>query len=98
AHAAYHEALARAPRTPRFLANLAGLLAEHHRDAEAVERYRMALECDPCHAESLCGLGHSLAVLGRRDEARAAFEEATRVRPRLPATRLGLARIGAEDG
>jgi tetratricopeptide (TPR) repeat protein len=96
--AAYHEALARAPRSARFHANLAGLLAEQHRDAEAVARYRLALECEPGHAESLCGLGQSLLVLGRRDEACAALEKATRLRPRLPAPRLTLARIHAEDG
>jgi tetratricopeptide (TPR) repeat protein len=98
AYDAYHKALALEPRSPRFHANLASLLAEQHRNAEAVERYRMALNCDPSHTESLCGLGHLLSVLGCRSEARATLEEALRLRPRLPGPRLGLARIGAEEG
>ena len=96
--AAYHEALAREPRSARFHANLARLLAEQGRDTDAVERFRIALECDPNHAESWCGIGQSLLTLGDRASARHALEEAIRLRPALPAPRLALARVRAEDG
>ena len=86
------------PRTARFHTNLAHLLAEHDRNAAAIERYRIALECDPNFAEAHHGLAAAFLILGRRAEARAALEQAIGLRPRMPAPRIAMARILAEDG
>jgi len=96
--AAYHKALEIEPRAARFHTNLAGLLVELDRNEEAVDRYRLALDCGPNHVEAHYGLGMLFLVLGRRGLARAALEEAIRLRPRMPAPRIGLGRLVAEDG
>ncbi len=98
AFAAYERALAMEPRAARFHTNLAHLLAEHDRNAAAIERYRIALECDPNFAEAHHGLAGAFLILGRRAEARAALEQAIGLRPRMPAPRIAMARILAEDG
>jgi tetratricopeptide (TPR) repeat protein len=96
--AAYERALAMEPRAARFRTNLAHLLAEQDRTTAALEHYRIALECDPNYAEAHHGLAAVFGILGRRAEARAALEHAIRLRPRMPAPRIALARMLAEDG
>jgi len=98
AFAAYHKALELEPHSAKFHANLASLLGEVDRDLEAVDHYRLALQCDSSFAEAYHGLAFSLLRLGRRAEARAAIEEAMLLQPHLPAPRINMAQLLAEEG
>ena len=98
ARAAYDQALKLEPGEARLHANLASLLAEQDRHAMAVERYQLALGCEPDHAESYHGMAVSLVFLARRAEAWTALETAIRLRPRQIAPRITKCRMFAEDG
>ncbi len=95
---AYEKALALEPQSVRARTNHADLLAERGRELEAITHYRIALENDPLYAQAHNGLGGAFRSLERRDEARAAYEEAIRVRPGFPPPRLNLSRLFAENG
>lgn len=97
AHDAFRRALELEPRSALFRANYAAFLRTRHRESDSLEQYEIALECDPSRAEVHQGLGETLLILDRRDEARASLEKAIQLR-RMPAALIGLGRIFAEDG
>jgi tetratricopeptide (TPR) repeat protein len=65
---------------------------------QAAEWARRATELDPGHGEAHFQLGLTLACLGRRTEALAAFRRAVATRPELPDAHLWLGKALAEDG
>ena len=56
--------------------NAARVLGEGGSTAIAAERYRQATDIYGSSVEGWCKLGQALSELGRRDEARAALQEA----------------------
>lgn len=78
----YAYVLANTPRPSRIaFNNLAGLLAEQGRYAEAIVYYDRALEIQPDYDEARANLGNALAAQGKTDEAIAQYREALRANP-----------------
>jgi len=78
----YAYVLANTPRPSRIaFNNLAGLLAESGRYAEAIVYYNRALEIQPDYDEARANLGNALAAQGKKDEAIAQYREALRINP-----------------
>lgn len=79
--------------------NVAQLLSQAGRDAEAVDAYRTILERDPDNVTVASSLGAALAKLGRDEEAQAIFDQLS-ARSDLTAQDFMMAGIGlfqAED-
>lgn len=73
-------------------------LAEMRRDAAAAVSLERVLLARPAYAEAHAKLGMLFARGGRRDAARAAYEEALRLKPQLPAVRRALASLDGPRG
>lgn len=83
------------PERPGPLVSLADVASARGDHAAAAERHlRAALALDPEYAEAQDNLGVALQHQGRGAEARAAFESAARVDPRLSTPRENLAAAG----
>jgi tetratricopeptide (TPR) repeat protein len=76
--------------------NLAYLLDEDGRPAEAEPAFRRALDMDPKLDRAWYGLGLALIRLGRLDEAIAALERNTELQPMSPYGWYQLARVQAD--
>ena len=76
--------------------NLAYLLDEDGRPAEAEPAFRRALDLDPKLDRAWYGLGLALIRLGRLDEAIAALERNTELQPMSPYGWYQLARVQAD--
>jgi Flp pilus assembly protein TadD len=68
------------------------------RAEQAVGEARTLVTGNPTHAKGYNLLGAALATLGRRDEAREAFQASIRVDPRDPSTYTNLALLELEGG
>jgi len=83
----------------------AALPAEQARQARegldyvgAVAAYRRSLDIDPTRSATLMELGKTLLLMGRRDEARAAFEAGRDASPSDPYPWFYLGTMSADDG
>ncbi len=76
----------------------ASLLFMDGRAEQAVGEARTLVTGNPTHAKGYNLLGAALATLGRRDEAREAFQASIRVDPRDPSTYTNLALLELEGG
>lgn len=74
--AAYRRALELAPERPELHHNLGVMLAEKHRDAEALRSFAAAAQRRPDWPEPWLASGHMLFARGRYKEAAGAFEAA----------------------
>jgi tetratricopeptide (TPR) repeat protein len=77
----WRKAVALAPGFAEAHYELAVLLQENKRVAEAIPAYRLALQMAPRDAQVLNNLGSALATLGQLDEALQRFDEALAVKP-----------------
>jgi tetratricopeptide (TPR) repeat protein len=86
------------PERPQFHVELGKVLAQQHRDAEAIERYRIARELAPGDYR----IAHSLGLLYRRvgdlDSAAAAFRRSLALAPRHAAGAVQLGEVLLEQG
>lgn len=76
--ASYERAAALAPDEPRVWFNFGTARLQRGERELALECYRRALEIDPATLDARFNLGIALALLGRKDEARAELERVVR--------------------
>jgi spermidine synthase len=76
----------------------ASLLFMEGRTEQAIGEARALVTGNPTHARGYNLLGAALATLGRRDEAREAFQASLRVDPRDPSAYTNLALLELEGG
>ncbi|MBL8134982.1 MAG: fused MFS/spermidine synthase [Acidobacteria bacterium] len=76
----------------------ASLLFMDGRTEQAIAEARTLVTGNPTHARGYNLLGAALATLGRRDEAREAFQASIRIDPRDPSTYTNLALLELEGG
>jgi tetratricopeptide (TPR) repeat protein len=69
------------PQNPLIHINLGNALARVGQQAEAVERYRRALNLDSGRLDALVNLGHCLFALNKYDEAIASYRQGLRLKP-----------------
>jgi tetratricopeptide (TPR) repeat protein len=69
-------------------------LSQVDRLAEAVPVFEQAIRLSPNQAPLRFNLGNTLARLGKRDEAIAAYRESLRIDPDFQPAREALARVG----
>jgi CRISPR-associated protein Csy1 len=81
-----------APRAPPAHAALGQLHLDEERFAEALASFQSAAALNPT-PRAWNNVGVALMALGRRDEARAAFEQALRLDPRYALASFNLARV-----
>jgi Flp pilus assembly protein TadD len=81
--ALYRHALRKTPRDPWVHYELANVLRDTGRFAQAIDSYRAALELDPGHAPTRNNLGVLLADEGNLAEAIREYREALRAEPDL---------------
>ena len=86
----YRRAREVAPADPVAYYNIAVLLHEQGKLAEAEASYRKALQLNPSHTSALLNLGSLLAGRGEADEAVSLLEEAVHQMPRNPTAHLAL--------
>lgn len=98
ASAHFEAALRSAPNDPHILNSYANLLGDLGDLAGALQRYREALAADPQYAQGWVNYGLACKRAGRRDDARAAFERATRLSPGLGSGWHALGVLLGEDG
>jgi tetratricopeptide (TPR) repeat protein len=97
-----------APVVARMMASAPGNTWSHYyaaalffiqqRPGDALREARLAVEADPSNAKAHNLIGASLASLGDRDRARAAFEASLKADPRDPGTYTNLATLELEGG
>jgi Flp pilus assembly protein TadD len=87
---AYRKAAALAPNDAAIRRGYAGALLALNQPELAEQEYRAAISVRS-DAASLCGLGVTLDLQGRHDEAEAAFRKAYQIDPESQATRANLA-------
>jgi tetratricopeptide (TPR) repeat protein len=83
--------VATTPRSAKLQAGAGIFLEEAHRDAEAEEHLRRAVEIDPTYAQMHYNLGVLLARRGATDEAAEHFRRAIELAPGNPMPRRALA-------
>lgn len=96
AEADYRAVLARHPEDADMLAGLADVLAWQQRFEEALEALEQAQRADASRADIHTRRGRALRSLGRREEARAAFEQALALAPDDAEARAGLDSVQPE--
>ena len=69
------------PQNPLIHVNLGNALARAGRQAEAVERYRRALNLDSGQLDAHVNLAHCYFALNKHDEAIASYRQALRLQP-----------------
>ena len=92
------EAIALAPRTSAFHANLGNVLRAQGRAADALASYRTAHDLDPKSATAQNNLALGLRAVGRLDEAEQAARRAIARQPDLPEAHAALGAILADAG
>ncbi len=90
--------LAQAPSDPRAHYYAATLFFLQNRPDQAVREARATVALDPAHAKAHNLIGASLASMGQRDQARAAFEASLKADPREPGTYTNLATLELQSG
>lgn len=93
-----HEMILMTPATAESEFELAAAAERNGRWEEGILHYGAAVRLDPGHVLSRLGLGNCLRALGKRGEARRAYEEALAVAPADPATLNNLADLLLEPG
>lgn len=96
AEADYRAVLARHPADADMLAGLADVLARQQRYEEALAALDQARQADATRADIHTRRGRALRSLGRRDEARTAFEQALALAPNDAEARAGLDSVQPE--
>jgi DNA-binding transcriptional MerR regulator len=91
AAAAYREALRSGGPNPLCCFNLGNILYALDQKGQAAERFRQAVELDPCHVEAWNNLGVTLADVGQINEAVTAFDVALKVNPQYAEAHYNLA-------
>jgi cytochrome c-type biogenesis protein CcmH/NrfG len=91
AHAAFREAVERAPNHAVVYGSWGELLLEQGNLPGALEMFRKAVDLDATDVAAWNRLGEIQLALGRVPEARFSFEQATALAPRLVQPLLGLA-------
>jgi spermidine synthase len=76
----------------------AALFFIQQRPADTLREARLAVSADPANAKAHNLVGASLASLGQRDQARAAFEASLKADPRDPGTYTNLATLELQGG
>jgi spermidine synthase len=76
----------------------AALLFIQQRPADTLREARLAVTADPSNAKAHNLVGASLASLGDRDRARAAFEASLKADPKDPGTYTNLATLELQEG
>jgi hypothetical protein len=99
AEAGYREFLSGQPQHAIGWCYLGMVLADQHRDHEAVVAYERSIALDPTIAETWNNLGNALRALGCFDQAEAAFDRAVAIRPNYALAELnrGTARTWRGD-
>jgi Flp pilus assembly protein TadD len=77
---------------------LGNIAAKDENYAAALAHYEAASLLKPAHAGVLVGCGRTLLKLGRKEEARARFEAALKLKPELEAAKHGLAELAQPAG
>jgi Flp pilus assembly protein TadD len=95
---AYREAVGRVPRSPAVYVNLANLLVETGRGADAVRVCEEGVSRNPRSVELLTALGRAHQVRGEGEEAARAFRRALALGPASGAAHQALGRIAFERG
>jgi tetratricopeptide (TPR) repeat protein len=90
--AKYQQAIAADPRRLPARVALGELLLQVHRDDEAIDIFRAALERNPSSPQALYDLAFALRVRDRQAEAVDAYQRYVKVRPGDPDAYFGLAR------
>lgn len=94
----WRDTIAKAPANPRAHHNLANVLTEQGRYAEAIAAYEATLALEPGHAQARVNLGVALKQAGRPDLARAQFEEVARHVPDFAPALHQLGVMAAQTG
>lgn len=84
AEAHYLVLLTEGCREVRLFSNLGAIALQRHRAAAAIDWLDQGLEVDPEHARCLLNRGMALQLIGRHDEAIAAFRRSLAADPGLP--------------
>ena len=87
-----------APKSPWSHYYAASLFFLQNRHDLALQAARNAVAIDPAHAKAHNLIGACLANMGRRDEARTAFETSIKADPREPGTYTNLANLELQSG
>ena len=95
--AEYERAVAADPRHAKSHNNLALALVELGRLDEAASHFRASLELSP-KAEIWSDYGFTMARLGKREEALAAYGKALEIDPACPSAHLNLAVVAIQTG
>ena len=102
AHAAFREAVERAPQHAMVYGSWGGLLLAEGKIPAALEMFRKAVDLDATDFAAWTRLGEVQLALARVPEARFSFEQATVIAPQFVPSLIGLAeaslRIGELDG
>lgn len=102
AHAAFREAVERAPQHAVVYGSWAGLMLEQGNLPGALEMFRKTVDLDATDVVAWTHLGEVQLALGRAPEARFSFERATSLAPQFVPPLLGLAetllQMGDIDG
>jgi len=65
---------------------------------QAIEQYRISLECDPQHLKSMNNLGHALAYKHKYDEAIEVLSQAVKLRPDFASAHANLGNVLTSKG
>jgi O-antigen ligase/cytochrome c-type biogenesis protein CcmH/NrfG len=102
AHAAFREAVERAPQHAVVYGSWAGLMLEQGNLPDALEMFRKTVDLDATDVVAWTHLGELQLALGRAPEARFSFQRATALAPQFVPPLLGLAetllQMGDIDG
>lgn len=102
AHAAFREAVERAPQHAVVYGSWGGLLLAEGKVPAALEMFRKAVDLDATDFVAWTRLGEVQLAMGRVPEARFSFEQATAIAPQFVPPLIGLAeaslRMGELDG
>ncbi len=90
--AKYQQAIAADPKRLAVRAALGELLLQVHRDDDAIDVFRAALERSPTYPQALYDLAFALRARDRQAEAVDAYQRYIKVRPNDPDAYYGLAR------
>ncbi len=88
----------RQPHQPAYYACMGRLLSRLNRHADAVERYRQALQVDTNYWDGRIALGEELAATGNLAEAQTEFESGVKLRPDSARAHLDLGVTFARQG